>query len=783
MNLKGFIAWIFSEDKKPCYKGSNGIVQEGDKDTLLKPDGQPAHLQQAPDGWDETLVKWGTSLTAWGFIREMTVPMKFGNDGFKILKHILWTKGFEAVAYFALHKLVRAAYPIQYDVWFIGELDFTQFKQDSDTATIQVMEGGASKLLKANENTSYSIDIHNDAEKKILYLDGLPFTNKISWVVYAGQQQDFRGRYLGMGIVSQEGTTQGVLVQDVFNDQFVLNPLPNNDWFTYSVDKTITCNIKIKGKVQCTHSTGIGHLRYYVYRTNDFDTTSIDTIVWDSGAGITAGAILDVEYTGSFTITPNQRLQAGAYIFESSSAGEFVTLEDFEFSMDYEVSFTPTYAECLTPFTVLKRLAEKMFDGKYNVQSTFLQGLDDILLTSGNALRKYKGEAAIQTSFLDFFQSLKTRGKKKYSVGYGILNDVLIFEELDYFFQNDIILDIGTVTDLEVTVAKDLLFNTIKVGSPNQTIDKVNGKDEVNVTQLYTTPNTRVVKELNLVSVYRKDMYGIEVTRIDLYLQDTTDNKADNEVFMINAQKVNNAETTYYTGPFEITELDGRYFIDIPSVLIEQAPGTSIRIDGSSINNGTYTIKESFYASIGYTLIEVFEMLVPESVAAGTLYVQNNVSYILNRLAYSSITGVLHPDGVFNLELSPKIDLINTGGLLHSLFDKQELKFLKFELGDKNSELVRTLNGVTISEKADLQISTLQAQLFQPYYFSATVLVPDNAMAALKANPFGRIKFKDDKTGLILYGRMWDGGIKPEPNDTQKWVLIASPNQNLSRFI
>ena len=55
MQNKTFISWLFNKDKKPLYV--DGIIREADKDTFLKPDGQPAHLQYSPDGWRDVLVK------------------------------------------------------------------------------------------------------------------------------------------------------------------------------------------------------------------------------------------------------------------------------------------------------------------------------------------------------------------------------------------------------------------------------------------------------------------------------------------------------------------------------------------------------------------------------------------------------------------------------------------------------------------------------------------------------------------------------------------------------
>ncbi len=95
--------------------------------------------------------------------------------------------------------------------------------------------------------------------------------------------------------------------------------------------------------------------------------------------------------------------------------------------------------------------------------------------------------------------------------------------------------DLWEVKDFQVSVAEDLIYNTIKVGYPNQNYDDINGKDEFNTTHVYNTPLTRIAKELDLTSEYRADSYGIEFTRANLAGKKTTDSGTDNDVFIIQA--------------------------------------------------------------------------------------------------------------------------------------------------------------------------------------------------------------------------------------------------------
>ena len=99
-----------------------------------------------------------------------------------------------------------------------------------------LLEGGPTKYLKAYENATYEIPIAGDPDVKVLYFDGLPFSNTVEYTVY--EVQDIRGQfyYIGMGIVSQEGTSQGILFKD---QDFIVTgtPYPNDEWFSNDLEK------------------------------------------------------------------------------------------------------------------------------------------------------------------------------------------------------------------------------------------------------------------------------------------------------------------------------------------------------------------------------------------------------------------------------------------------------------------------------------------------------------------------------------------------------------------
>lgn len=764
MQNKSFIFWLFNKDKKPLYVDK--IVRTADG--ILKPDGQPAHLEYSPDGWRDSLVKYGRNIKYLGLFRDFTAPMNFKKDGAKIVKDAMWKLGMEAILFLGISKLNRTVYPPKYEPWYVGELDFSKFDQKKSNVVLSVTEGGLSKYLKAFENTTYEIDIDADPEAQIVVMDGLPFTNKVEYNVFDEQKVDGQTYMIGMGTTSQEGSTQGILNQDVYFE--VSTVYPNDQWFMNNDSKYITVNITGQIILDVKET---GNIIIRIERVDSLlsgPAAIIETVILFNGTK-NAGERVVIDVNESINFEPNQRLYLKALPNTSPSSAVWYEIKQSSLTVTYEVTFDQTFIKALKPLRLFQKIVEKMTEGRYTARSSYLESMTDILVTSGSAIRNHEGQSTavtgskFKTSLDEFFRAFKIKG-----IGLGIENNVLVIERTSYFFRPDIALELGEVNELEVVVAEDLVFNTIKVGYQNQTYDEVNGKDEFNVTQNYTTPHTRIVKELDLTSPYRADAYGIELMRLNLDGKDTTDNSADNDTFLLNVKK--GGTYTYYSGNLSYNS----NIITIPKTLNSI---TQITIAGS-INNGTFTVVNTSYLIVGSTMLTVSEPLADGTENAVITSVSDMI-YMLNRPAYSSITWLLHPEKMFNVELSPKRILLNNSDYLHSILDFQDMNFIKFQSGEKNSELSTTLNGVTITEKADVQIAQLAPKLFRPYYFTFKVPTDFNFLKTVAANPYSKIGFTYN--GEKYYGYLFDGGVKPALNDSQQMKLLCAPETNLSQLI
>jgi len=160
---------------------------------------------------------------------------------------------------------------------------------------------------------------------------------------------------------------------------------------------------------------------------------------------------------------------------------------------------------------------------------------------------------------------------------------------------------------------------------------------------------------------------------------------------------------------------------------------------------------------------------------------QSGPEVILNRPNYTTLTGVPAGDTIFNVELSPKTCLIEHGDYIHACMDKQDGKELVFETTEKNGSLSRTIGGVTITENANYPISLLAPKLFLPTVFTFTSETPQNVIDIIQTNPYGEIQF--NWLGNTYKGFIFDVGQQPAENPAQEFELLASPNNNMAKFI
>lgn len=763
MARASFLYYLFSKAKRPLYEDPSGHILEGDPGNFTTSDGRNAKLKMSPFGWKDTLIKYARNVKYMGLFRDFTVPMQFVGDGAKILRNRVWIYGMECICYLGILRMDRLNLPYGYKKYYLSEIDFSKFERTETGVTVAATNGGLAKIFKANESTAYTIDIDADDEHVIVHMDGREFDFNATYGVIPDQAiKGTANFYLGMTTTSQEGATAEVSFFDIAPTQS--SAYPNGDYFNETLNRPQT--YRIHGKIQIFFDKNVPfELRI---ETNDGTTGGFPqySLVNIAGSPRPAGSTEWFTFDQTITVPAGDRINMKIYGGNPVDATTQFTVKDGEILVDYVYRHPETWVSAHYAYRVGELLVRAMTGGQYGFKSDWLHAKKDLVYTSGDALRLLPG-AQMKTSLGDFFQALK-----EYQVGLGIEDDKLVIEPLSYFFRANKAASLGTVSNWKVTIAEDLLANTIKTGQKENTYTDVNGRFEVNQGQQWTLPITRVVREFNLLSPYRKDPLGIELLRINYEQKTTTDTSSDNDIFQLSIE----------TNP---TPVDATVtFIAADQTMVAPRglklwPGQIINVTGTASNNGQLTI-DTVTRSAGSQIAHFTTAVVDEVNTTATLEYVNHKTYNLYRPAYTTITGVAHPGSLFNVELSPKRGILRNGALLRSMIYPQDTEIIKFQSADKNADLSTELAGVVITEKEDIQIGALPDRFFLPYYITFTTAPAINAEALIEADPYALVPFVIN--GQTFWGYLFDGSVKSATRESQEWKLLSGPNNDLTKL-
>jgi len=577
MQGKDFIYFLFDENNNSYYQYGDTVLLSAS----LKP------LEFTPDGWKKIQIQNQRNQTYFAIDRSFTVPLEYVKDGAQILKHIYYNFGVEAKVYMSVCEqrlfLDATNYGFYYTLLYRGEIDLANFKHDSTKVTVNIMEGGMVKLIKAYENTKYEIPVDVDDAIDIL-MDGVELKKGGTYSVIEGQLS-------GSGLVThsvpilflnEEGVEVGVL----FDSQSFGDTDPRIIRNESGTPITFTLVGSIKFKVEYAAD------KYQLLIRKKKADNSFLTL-FDSGQiSVSLNTVYEIPFSLTITLDNNEQLFFNgkdlANVSPSNLPNLRLTYFETDISVKFDFRYRSTTIKALRPLYVFQQLISKMSDGAFVPQSTYLDTIKDVPITCGDAIRGITG-AKIKTSLRDFFTSYNS----DFGIGMGMIGATLRLEEKAYLVQYADFIDLGEVSKMKVSPATDLLINNIKIGTPNQNYDDVNGKQEFNTTHEYSAPITRIAKDLNLISVYRKDCYGIEFTRLNLDGKTTTDNDSDNDVFMIHIEDTQQGDGFYHLDRNLNTGATG---LLTPSTVFNLylTPARALRRNGNYIRSLFYKLEHKY---------------------------------------------------------------------------------------------------------------------------------------------------------------------------------------------
>lgn len=671
-------------------------LQPNDFRFTLYSEGKEWVLPQSPDGWEESTLQWARSDIYFGLVRSFSVPLRFVLDGAWLLRRSMYLGGIDASCIIKIELLDRSTW--QYETMYEGDIDFSTFDDMLTVVEAKLMDMGIAASVAAYSNVEYEFEVTNEETIPVR----LPGIDRIE----TGDANPFAltaatlGYYPGLQIGTNELFSERVIIQEVDYNNYIPNqPVPGNGWFIEGQDPTT--NIRISGYWDY-FTFVVANTNYYYQLELIGEFGNIIAVLFSTlGNPPTQtrsnfDVNIDVSAGQKLWIIVRRYGSGGSIVFP------FLRTDGGVINVSYGITTEPTVIRAFRPKKVFQMLMDRMHPEGVTVQSELLDRWDNLLITSGDAIRTISG-ALLKTKFDDFFRSINA----VLNAGFGVYGNVPSIEGKDYYYRRSgQVIDLGdSVKEVHVRPSESYLFNSIKAGYPNDDYEVDQGREEYNSGQIWSTDIRRIQKQIDLSSIYRADQYGIEQLRISV-LDNQRDNvnevdkKNDNELFFVHAKK---------------------------------EPGE----DG------------------------IFDVIGAEN--------------------YVNISGISARSSSYNMEITPKKNLLRHANYLAgSMYNNSSV--LSFESADKNADLSTTdLNGITVRERDNIDVSTLGEPLFLPFEVEFVTDLDFNAWRMMQTSPFGYVKFMF--RGSEFYGFITEVSQNIVRNQERTFTLLLSPNSDISKLI
>lgn len=653
---------------------------------FLTLDNQRLPVNFAPEGWDDdTIVRYERSMSYFGMIRSLAIPLQFVLDGADILRKAYYTYGIEAEVRIEVEVLQNATWT--YQPIFRGDVDFSQFKDLDDHVSVTLMESGVTRNVKAFEKVKYEYPL-TGSDVVNIKLPGVEFVEEATGIFLPNLPGD--SRYIPGFTISKPFTTPDY-AETRSTSQVEIGDggfSSSDSWFVKSF-RDLT--IRIKGNIHVGYFRGSFGGPGYKIQIRDQTNAVVSTIYTFPGPGL-QDIVIPIDI--SIDMTEDQQLY---FYLRGDDPTDSIVIADGQLDLSYSTTSDESDCKGITAMNLYKRIMRKISAGSPVDSFLLTNTWKDLIFTSGDGIREID-KAKIKISFEEFFNTINAIE----DAGFGIESGVAVLERASYFARDLQILDLGDVNKCPIEPAEELLFNSIKIGYNDGNTDEKDGRQEYNSGQVWALPITRVQKEKNWMSPTRADQYGIEKIRIDYNVKkqsskDTNDTSSDNDVFMI------------------YCELDG----------------------------------ENYRPVLG--------------------------------ASYDEVEGLLSDETAYNLELTPKKNLLRHSGYLRGVMDKMDGRYINFASGTKNTDLVTVKDGVIVKENENIISSSLQGKYFLPVIARVSSKLPRNAMYLVDALPFGYVAFT--YKGVKLKGYLMEISVDIAKNSEREFKLLLTHDNNLLNLI
>lgn len=533
-------------------------------------------LRHAPDGWAEDEFSMSRSMKYFGVFRKFSQSeLKFIKEGRDYLQSCYEAFGVNAdviitVDYYSTQNV--------YSTRFEGTIDFSTWKVNELSAAVQIKDGGFQDLIFNRE--SVDVDV-----LKPTSVDGVSIGNpsvesiyipEIAIKAYADFENGGKSKtgshvvpvvltWFNFTEAATQGTTLGSQDSGFFKNS-------TDDYVDFSIMGTFAFQL-LPNKI---YDFDIMIDRYHggAYVDNVF-TENISESSGSNGKRFIHqyNTVTDVAL-GDYLLLYIQD-NIGTSIFNY----EFVTLKIGDL-----VEFIPqSYAWGLTYREAFNRLIAHYTGQTDKVVSTVLgeanadNDINGVVLTALMLTGKFD-TITFNLNLQNLFNSLSL-----YNIGIGIENGNFVVENMRYWFDDTVILDLSGRIDealIEKSVIPELYANQINIGFNAYDYTKVGGVYDPNTNAIYTTPIKSIKSEFSVQSPFRADTAAI----FDILKSYFEDNKYQpgNDIFLFETYFDDLTRKALTDQGFDYVSADTKLGVTMFNVNL--SPARTLRRWGSFIN-------------------------------------------------------------------------------------------------------------------------------------------------------------------------------------------------------
>jgi hypothetical protein len=492
--------------------------------------------------WQELEVEMSREGLS-GVYSEISSPFNFTLDAYDIVESFYNANGFSAKA--KMHIYLRKN-DWTYEPPKVFDLDFSTYKKTDSEISVNARKVSLYDFVKSKGNMKIDIPVDEIKYIQPFRFQRLMLENEVNFEIF-NEFDDFVDTTTGFPYpysttigISERGSDTPI--KDVFMSDTVAENIsfsPDDLFFIECVkDGGVNCVVELNIDAKFTMETGLDiNPEITIIKTTLPGQAHISIPLDKTISGNTLNFAANVSVKKQILLSKNDKLYLTLARLRSTNKIKMNGKITGTLKVTYNGIKTPVDLLVIRPVVLLQSLIDKMTEttGQYFANINFTDETPDnqFVILSAESARQFD-EAKIHTSYKDFGQWMKTLGCEA-----DIDETSLTFKKRELFFREDqtaVELSENDCAGLEETVNTDYIYSNVRVGYNKQEYESKNGRYEPNNgANEYSTDASIAQNELELISPYRADGYGIEFLILDSENKSKTkDNKSDNNVFFIN---------------------------------------------------------------------------------------------------------------------------------------------------------------------------------------------------------------------------------------------------------